>query len=178
MIPLSLGKVCAACGKERKSKALRYDTTTFNPYCENPYICNEEHPNSVKNLIANQRESKLINHDEAVEAYRKHLSSVYEDSDIVHKIHRMLTSPITVRVQKPEMAQFLIDLQVEKGVESLSEAIRYCVEVMMENKGIFLQDHKVAADNVRSEQAVKDAIAEIEKTPTPVPSKSGDLGIF
>lgn len=178
MVPLSLGKVCAACGKERKSKALRYDTTDFNPYCENPYICNEDHPNSVKNLIAKQRETKLIDHDEAVEAYRKHLSAVYEDSDIVQKIHRMLTSPVTVRVQKPEMAKFLVEFQKEHNIDSLSEAIRHCVEVMMENKGVFLLEHKVASQKVREDEQVKDAIATINKPDPVVPASDGDLGTF
>jgi hypothetical protein len=163
MVPLALGKVCAACGKERKSKALRYDTESFNPYCDNPYICNDEHPNSVKNLIQNQKETVLVPHEDAVNAYREHLSAVYKDSDIVQKIHRMLTDPITIRVQKPEMAKFLVEFQQENDLDSLSETIRYCVEVVMENRGMFIKEHRDAKAELKRVETVKEAIQEVVK---------------
>jgi len=163
--PLSLGKTCVACGTTRKSKALRYDPTTFAPYCENPYICNDDHPNSVKNLIANQRETPLLKHDEAVEAYRKYLSETYSSSDIVTRIHKMLTDPSTIRIQNPEMARFLLEFQEEKGIKSLSETIRHCIEIVMENRGMFLKEYREAAEEKRKEEVLKEAIEKIETVP-------------
>jgi hypothetical protein len=179
---LTLGKVCAACGKERKSKALGYDPQTFKPYCENPYICGDDHPNSVQNIIKRQAEVHLITAEEANEGYRKHLFDVYDDPAIVQRIQRMLASPVTMRIQDPEMAKFLIEFEAEQGLNNLSDTIRYCVQIVKENRGQFVNEHRQAAEEDRKEKTAAAVVAEIEspKKPETSPKKvdTDDFGTF
>lgn len=175
---LALGKVCAACGKERKSKALKYDPATFLPYCDNPYICSDDHPNSPKNLIQNQKETALFDLAQANEAYRKHLKVQYANSDTVEKIHRMLTHPTTIRIQDPDMAVFLVDLEEELGLDNLSDTIRYCIQVVKENNGVFRKEYQAIAQDKKESEAIDKAIKQVEDDDDDDDNGDGDFGTF
>jgi len=175
---LTLGKICAACGKERKGKLLMYDPATFTPYCANPYICCDEHPNSPGNLIERQKEFKLVDADTANEAFKKHLLDVYEDKSVVESIQKLLVKPITIRILTPEMAKFLIDYAEEHGIENQSEAIRSCIQTVMENRGQFVNEYreeKVKKKKIETAKSVVDKLDEPDETPEP---PSGNFGTF
>ena len=180
---LSLGKSCAACGKERKSKYLKYDPETLKPYCDNPFICNDEHLNSVKNLIKYQKESQLISFEQASEAFRRQLMESYKnDKDIVSRIQSILTKPSNIRIQDPELAKFLVEFQDEKGFESLSETFRYCVQVVKANRNQFINEHREAVEEQRKDQAAVEVVRELqgENKTAPVLSQpdAGSFGDF
>ena len=169
-IALTLGKSCAACGKERKTKYLRYDAETFKPYCENPYICNDLHPNSVKNLITNQTEIGLLTYEQASEGYKAYLMSSYNNGDVVSRIQAILTKPSNIRVQDPEMAKFLVEFQDEQGLKTLSETIRYCVQVVKDNKNQFNNEYRVEAENHRKEMVAANVVKDLQGDTKPVPA--------
>jgi hypothetical protein len=177
---LALGKVCAACGKERKSRALKYDANTFMPYCDHPYICSDAHPNSPRNIVMNQKETELLSFDESTEAYKKYLMRTYSNPHIIKKISRMLIQPITLRIQDPEMAKFLAEFEDSEGLSDMSSTIRHCIQIVLENKGIYMKEHREASKKVEQTQAANKAVEEIETETEPEvePENSNDLGTF
>lgn len=180
---LTLGKSCAACGKERKSKYLMYDPETLKPYCENPYICNDEHPNSNKNLIKYQKVIQLIGYEDASEAFRLQLMESYKnDKDVVSRIQAILTKPSNIRIQDPELAKFLVEFQDAQGFDSLSETFRYCVQVVKDNRNQFINEHREAVEEHRKDQAAIEIVRELqsENKPATVLSQpdTGSFGDF
>lgn len=165
----ALGRICAACGAERKKKGIKYDPNTLIPYCENPYICNENHPNSPKNLIARGSELKLVSYAEAQELFKKYLELHQPTPERAEKIRRMTTQPSTFRIGDPKLAEFLLNLQEEFKFSSISDTIRYCIELVMENRGRFYADHaKLAeekAEQERIQKAEQDVQQMLEKNP-------------
>lgn len=160
---LALGSSCAACGAGRKAKNLRYDPQTFLPYCDAPHICNEQHPNSPLNLIQRQAVAELVTSEQIKEAYQQHLIENYTDSDAAGKIHRLMLKPTTIRIMDPDMAEYLVNLQESKGLASLAETIRYCIQVMMENQGVFYKEHKEKAEEHRKVEQAAEAVKELEE---------------
>jgi hypothetical protein len=161
--PMALGKVCAACGVERKKKGIRYSPEDFMPYCDNPYVCNENHPNAPKNLLLRGAELALIPYAEAEEKYKAYLDKNLPNSEMAEKIRRMVTNPTTVRVADPGLAQFLLEFQEEMQFDSISDTIRFCVQKMRESRHGFYSDHKVIAEAKAEEKRVEVQKAEIEK---------------
>lgn len=167
---LALGSSCAACGAGRKAKNLRYDPQTFLPYCDAPHICNEKHPNSPLNLIQRQAVADLVTSEEIKEAYQQHLIENYTDSDAAGKIHRLMLKPTTIRIMDPEMAEYLVSLQEDRNLESLAATIRYCIQIMMENNGVFIKEHKELAKEAKKVEQAAEAVKELEEdAPTPAP---------
>lgn len=170
-VSTALGRVCAACGTERKRKGIMYDPTTLFPYCENPYVCNENHPNAPANLIARGSELKLVSFAEAEELFKKHLEMNQPTGERAEKIRRMVTQPITLRIGSPELAIFILDLQDEYQFSSVSDTIRYCIQMMKDSKGRFYKDHadlaEAKAEEKRIEQAEHEVAAMLEKKPAP-----------
>lgn len=173
MSSTALGRICAACGTERKKKGILYDPTNFMPYCENPYVCNEEHPNSPKNLIARGSELGLIPFDEAQEKFKAWLMLNQPDPDRAERIRRMVTQPMTIRIASPDMAIFILDLQQEYQFATVSDTIRYCIQAMQDSKGRYYADHARIADDKREVERVERTTKEVEQVlaaPAPKPS--------
>lgn len=120
-----LGVQCNACGTNRKYKSLGYDPETFLAYCENAWICNEHHPNSSANIIKRQSQIELVDYKTAVDLYSK--TVILDKSD---KVRKLMQNPLTVRIIKPEMAQFLIDEADTKSL-TISELVRSYIESLM-----------------------------------------------
>jgi hypothetical protein len=121
-----LGVQCVACGTKRRHKNLRYHPQTFSPYCENPYVCTEEHPNSPINLIKSQKQTTLLSYEEA-----KVLYSTGVVSDLSDRVGRLLNNPLTVRITSVEMAEFLVR-QSDLSGQNISELVRSFIQSMME----------------------------------------------
>lgn len=160
----ALGKVCTACGAERKKKGMiLYRSTDFMPFCQDFYFCNDDHPNSPKNVLANQGLTELIPFEQAQEAFKGWLDVHHSDPAQVKKIRQMVERPITLRIGSPELAQFLLDIQSEFNMSSLSDAIRYCIQSVKGNRGQFYTDHKVLKEEkVKQENYEKAAVIEPE----------------
>jgi Arc/MetJ-type ribon-helix-helix transcriptional regulator len=159
----ALGKVCAACGVERKRKSMMYHPDDFMPYCENPYICNSEHPNSPKNLIARGSELKLLTFEEAQEKFQKWIAFNHPDKERAQRIRRMVARPTTIRIGSPEMAQFLLDLQDRFQFDSISDAVRYCIRKLMEAEEGFFHEYKKLEEEREEERQFEEAKKEVEQ---------------
>lgn len=118
---------CTACHTELTKKETLY-TEDKLPYCINPYTCNDNHPNSIKNILARQGAVKLFTEDE-LESVTFHSLDV--SAEMKERIMKVATKPQSIRLSKLEIAHYLIELQEAKEFSSLSECIRYCVSETM-----------------------------------------------
>lgn len=166
MKSLPLGKHCSACGKERKSKALRYDPVTLLAFCDNPYICSQDHPNSPYNILKNQQESLLVSYNEANESHKRQLLESF-DSEIVSKIQAMLQKPLTLRIHDPAMAQFVVEFQEVAGLPTTSDVFRYAIEALMNSHDIELLRADMLKEEVEEDEPeVEPEPEEEEEVPT------------
>lgn len=178
MQPVVLNKVCTACGVERRRKGIAYHPETFMPYCENPYLCNEKHPNSAINLAKRavelgspeKAQIKLLTFEEAKEKLGEWIANTYEDAKKVERIRRMVIQPVSVRIGTPELAEFILNLKEDMGFSSVSDAIRYCIERMQESIGRHVQQYKEKREEIKTEQEVQKAL----ENPAPVEEESED----
>lgn len=160
-----LSRVCKACGKERKKKGLiMYTEDTLTPYCNNPYICNDKHPNSPANLVTRHSVVELIPYETASIIMEERLKSKYADRGIYDMVAKILETPSTVRISEPEMAEFLVGIMLEYGFESKSDAIRYCIqEAMLNHKEIDMKQRQLEKAVERTEQ-MKETLSDLEET--------------
>jgi hypothetical protein len=118
---------CVACEKELTKKDLLY-TDDKQAYCVNPFTCNDEHPNSVKNILKRGSAVKLYNESELEE----NLFDKLDVSDeMKERITKAVSKPQSIRLSKVPIAHYILAKQEEEGLASISEAIRYCVEIAM-----------------------------------------------
>lgn len=162
-MPTALGRVCTACGVERKKKNIAYNPTDFMPYCDNPYICNENHPNSPKNLIARGAELKLLSYEEAQAKFADWVAMNHSDKEIAEKIRRMVMYPISVRIGDPGLARFILEFQQEFQMDSVSDTIRYCVQKMREARHGYYTDHAKLSQEKAEVERMEQVKQEVEK---------------
>lgn len=164
-----LGKTCIACGQERKKKdMIAYDPATFEPLCVSPYFCNEEHPNSPKNILKNGKVTELLSYDEAREAYNAYIDATHSDPEKVKKIRRMVEHPMTIRIGSPDLAEFILDLQEDMNFSSISDTVRFCIQRMQEEKGGFHQKVKtIQKEKQESENLQKVTAAPVQTVTMP-----------
>lgn len=165
---VALGKTCSACGKERKKKGILYHPETFMPFCDNPWVCNDDHPNSPKNLIARGGELELIQLEEAELKFNQQVVLNQPDPEIATKIRKMVKNPTTVRIGDPRTAEFILELQKKFAFGSVAEAIRYCIETVRENEDTFYKDYVKAEQEKEADEQEQDIVAELEKVPAEV----------
>jgi hypothetical protein len=118
---------CTACDKELNKKEVVY-TEDNKAYCPNPFQCNENHPNSVQNILARGAAVKLYTEDELEENIfdRLHITEAMKD-----RILKVATKPQSIRLSKYDVAHYLLALQEEEDMTSISEAVRFCVHLAM-----------------------------------------------
>lgn len=164
-----LGKTCIACGQERNKKdKIAYHPATFEPYCSSLYYCNEDHPNSPKNLALNVKDGKylpygevpLLGYDEAKEVYGKWLETHHSNPEKAKKIRRMVENPFTIRIGSPELAEFILNLQDEMAYTSISDTIRFCIQRMQEEHGGFHQKVEAKKQEIREQDNLKEVSKE------------------
>lgn len=118
---------CHACSRELSRKEVLY-TKDRLPYCNNPMVCNDEHPNSVKNILTRGGAAQMFTEDELE-------SNIFETLNVSEamkeRIMKIATKPQSIRLSKVDIAYYLIMLQDKHEMSSLSEAIRHCVHVAM-----------------------------------------------
>lgn len=118
---------CTACHKELIKKETLY-TEDKQPYCINPYTCNDDHPNSIKNVLARQGAVRMLTEEELESVT---FQSLNVSDEMKERITKVATKPQSIRLSKLEIAHYLIQLQEQKEFSSLSECIRYCVSETM-----------------------------------------------
>lgn len=123
---------CTACNKDLNKKEIVY-TEDRQPYCQNPFTCNDDHPNSVKNILARGGAANLYTEDELENNIFERLNITPEMKE---RILRVATKPQSIRLSKYEIAHYLLAKQDEKDLSSISEAVRYCVQLAMEMEPI------------------------------------------
>ena len=121
--------VCSACGQKRKRKMLMY-TEDFKAYCASHWVCNDNHPNNPinKNSVVMYTFEEL--NVKAEETFTK------KDFEVLQVL---LNKPVSLRFQDFQTVTFLTKLQEEKGLKSLSEAIRYCIRLAMNEVDITIE---------------------------------------
>lgn len=176
----ALGKVCTACGTERKKKgAILYRTTDFMPFCNSPYFCNDDHPHSPKNThlagVEGREIDTLVDFETASGLYSQWLDRHHSDPSKIQKVKNMITRPISIRIASPELAMFILELQDEFNIGSVSDTIRYCVQQMKEAKGTFYHDQKELAARFEDDKKLHEGIKSVteEKQPDELPSDFG-----
>lgn len=160
---------CLACGKEGTKKEILL-TEDKQPYCANPFTCNEYHPNSVQNIVERAGAVKMFTEDELEE-------NIFDKLDVSdemkERIMKIATKPQSIRLTKLEIAHYLIALQDQReDINSISEAVRYCVNVAMEvsplqpttKPDIPLVTERVPADIVVEEPVIKFTVPDIPKS--------------
>jgi hypothetical protein len=166
-----LGTTCTACYTERKQRQLGYDPETLLPYCVHSYMCNENHPNSVPNILKRQGELKLIPYAEA-EAVCLGLIANKEEYEA---IKQMVSKPITLRIGDPELAKFILDLQKQLDLPDRSAAIRHCIQLVKDQSNIptVVSEQPTGTPSSVS-TPVQPKVEEPAPTPVPEPDKSDD----
>ena len=192
---------CVACGKEQIKKDLLF-TEDKEAVCVNPFTCTEEHPNSVKNIVARGGAVKLFNEAELEDNAFEKLDVSDEMRD---KIMKVSTKPQSIRLSKIPIAHYVVAKMDENpDLNSISEVVRHCVEIAMtvepltgvvnkqnrqESREAVLaraQALEAEADKVKSEGGIKIVIPDMPKSinvdwnnlppvePTPVPEEEED----
>lgn len=151
---------CSACGKELSKRDALF-TEKRLPYCPNPFDCNEDHPNSVKNILARKDAVKMYSEDELE-------SSIFENlnvSDEVKKrITRIASKPQSIRIPKVELAYYLLKLQEYHGLPSIAEAVRYCIEATMDGEPI--DDVELSVNEESSDDVPTPMVIPVIKKPS------------
>jgi hypothetical protein len=115
---------CLACQRELSKKETLYDEN-HDPFCSNAAICNDEHPNSVKNILARQGAATLYTEKELEVNEYENLNL---PEDVKDQVLKMVKRPTTVRISDVSLAVHLVQLKDNYGLSSISEAIRFCVQ--------------------------------------------------
>ena len=123
---------CVACSKELTKKEALY-TKDRQAYCVNPFACTDAHPNSTANILKRQGAVTLYTEDQLESTI---FESLNVPEHIKERIVKVATKPQSVRLSKIDIAYYLVALQETKGFSSLAEAIRYCVDIAMEQEPI------------------------------------------
>jgi hypothetical protein len=131
---------CTACAKELSRKEAMF-TKERDPYCPNPFNCEStNHPNSVTNIV-NRGGAVPLYTDEQIEFdMLKNLDLTPEMRD---RIQKVATKPQSIRLNRQDIAYYLLKLQETHKMASISEAVRYCVNFAMENSPIETTPTKV-----------------------------------
>lgn len=168
----TLGKTCVACGQNRAKKNIAYDPNTFYAYCSNPWVCpagKDKHINSPANIIKNQGETELLPLDRAQELYTKHLENTIVDNEVVDRVRKMVEHPTSVRLVSPEMAMFLVNLQRDMELNSISDTIKYCIEQLMDSNREYVKafkDNETDKEYQKEVKKVQDDVQHFIETKT------------
>lgn len=144
---------CVACFKEGTKKDFLFDENK-NVYCVNPFTCNENHPNSVKNIIARGAAVKMFTEEE-LELNFFEINGVSDE--VKERVLKVATKPQSIRLSKFDIAHYLLQLQDLRGLASISEAVRYCVMYTKRNMPIDASDEGlIVPDEESSDETVPD----------------------
>ena len=127
---------CSACGTARRPSNLLYDPNTFKPYCRSYEFCNNDHPNAPAQILANGKYTPLIPLAEAEKLYKEKVYLSHPDPDSIDELKKLLTKPISLRLNSPEVAKYLMNVKAEQGFANLAETIRFLLEESLRNSPV------------------------------------------
>ena len=130
---------CQVCEKPLKKKEARYDEYG-RVYCNNPFDCSEEHPNSPQNIV--KRGYAYALYDHKTYASRKLEGFDELDDETKLKLERIVKKPQSIRINDYAIAYYLLTLKEQYGLSSLSEAIRHCVSYAMKANPLEQQEQE------------------------------------
>jgi hypothetical protein len=162
---------CTACERDITKKETLY-TEDKLPFCNNAMVCNEEHPNSVKNILARQAAVEMFTEDELETNLFENLGV---SAAMKERIMKIATKPQSIRLSKVDVAHYLIKLQdSNESLDSLSACIRYCVQKTMEHEPIEStpeqEDPRTMPHHIEEVPEAAEPVAEVvEPEPTPEP---------
>lgn len=164
---------CTACNIELMKKDVRY-TEDRLPYCGNPMTCSEEHPNSPKNIIERLGAVKMFSEEELE---RNIFETLDVSEEMKERIIKVATKPQSIRLSKMDVAYYVLKLQEAKELASVSEAVRYCIELAMTTQpiGELLEP---SSEPIEEPEVFNPEIEELEEVarfvePEPVEVKKG-----
>lgn len=138
---------CTACEKELNKKETVF-TEDRKPYCSNPFNCNDKNPNSVANIVARGGAIKMYT-EEQLENSRFDLLKV--SPELKERIRKVATKPQSIRLSI-DNAHYLVLLQETEGFNSISEAVRYCIDKAEGQRPVEIKDYN---ENRGEEQPVE-----------------------
>lgn len=164
-----LGKhTCSACGATRRTTNLRYDPNKFLPYCVHAELCDEGHPNSPYHIIQRGNALSLVTLSEAEKLYKEKLLIEHPDRDAVVQIRKLLEHPISLRLNHPDLAKYLVNVKKTFQFPSMADTLRYILITSMENGNNFSYVEQKAQEVVENKKEVE-RIVEQEVKPQPEP---------
>lgn len=119
---------CTACDKELIKKDTVF-TEGKAPFCNNPFECNDMHPNSAAAIVSRGGAIKMYSEADLDNVLFSNLNVPEKTKE---RIIKVATKPQSIRLSKMDIASYLVQLQEEHEMASLSEAIRYCVNIAMQ----------------------------------------------
>lgn len=147
---MALKTKCVACGLRRKGRNLAY-TQDGIAYCGHPFICNEKHINSRTNVNVRGNEVQLFSAEDLQVKF-----AVDRAKPTVDRLRKMMTESISLRMNNPEMVQFILDLQQEYEFRGTSEAIKFCItHTMKDLRSEISTQEIVEQDNVKPTEVVQ-----------------------
>ena len=158
---------CSACGRELTKKDVLY-TEDRRPFCRNPFECNDEHPNSAKNIIERQGTVQMYSEEELE---RDILESLEISDEMKERIIKLATKPQSIRLSRVDIAYYLLRLQETKGFSSLSEAIRYCISLAMQVEPM---EHTFTEEPATEEETEVIKVADVPPAPPKVNVAKGE----
>lgn len=163
---------CNACFKELGKKDVVY-TEDKQPYCVNPFVCNEFHPNSVNNIIARGGAVRMFTEEEL----ETNIFDKYNVSDeMKERVMKVANKPQSIRLSKYDIAYYLLQLQATRELSSISEAVRYCVGLAMEQEPIVEPVDSVPVDESSDNEPtfdLRDPITNPEPLPDVIEKSKG-----
>jgi hypothetical protein len=137
---------CTACAKELSRKEAMF-TKERDPFCPNPFNCEStNHPNSVTNIVARGGAVPLYTDEQIEFDMLKNLDLTPEMRD---RIQKVATKPQSIRLNRQDIAYYLLKLQETYKMASISEAVRYCVNYTMENSPIETKEQKSIVEETK-----------------------------
>lgn len=163
---------CSACGRELTKKDVLY-TEDRRPFCRNPFDCNDEHPNSAKNIIERQGTVQMYTEEELE---RGILESLEISDEMKERIVKLAVKPQSIRLSRVDIAYYLLRLQEKKDISSLSEAIRYCIRLAMQVEPMKHTFAEESATEDEKTEVIK--VADVPPAPPKVNATKGDVEEF
>jgi hypothetical protein len=155
---------CTACNKSLTRKEAMF-TKEREPYCPNPFNCeNMDHPNSVQNIVSRGGAVTLYT-DEQIEVDM--LENLDLTPEMRDRIQKVATKPQSIRLNRQDIAYYLLKLQETHKMASISEAVRYCVNYTMEHAPIADKPKPVEKPIVVGGSLTGIVIPDIPKTEEP-----------
>jgi Arc/MetJ-type ribon-helix-helix transcriptional regulator len=163
---------CSACGRELNRKEVLY-TEDRRPFCSNPFVCNQDHPNSPDNIIARNGAIRMYSEEELE---RSIFESLHVSDEMKERIIKVATKPQSIRLSKVDIAYYILQLQETKGFSSISEAVRYCIQLAMQVEPMEHTFKEEATTEEEEPKVIK--VADVPPAPPKINTKKDEEYVF